>query len=216
DGDALSQFDEAEQKVFGADHVVIEPVGFLARQCQHLLRARREIAHAFFAHIAARKVLCFARIVQHCSEKKAEWMPEKSGRPRNNLKMKPVVIRRKFCPVAALRRAVWQPGGSRFSNAPAACRRGSGRVPRRTTCPKSPSANAPAASSGTIRPQTSVPRPETIPCPPPAAGATAGSSFPSTKCCARWPGCRRRDRCGYRPFSAFSPKASGARFPRAR
>ena len=52
DGDALPQFDEAEQKVFGADHIVIEPVGFLARQCQHLLRARREIAHALIAHIA--------------------------------------------------------------------------------------------------------------------------------------------------------------------
>jgi hypothetical protein len=29
---------------------VIEPVGFLARQRQHLLRARREIAHGFVTH----------------------------------------------------------------------------------------------------------------------------------------------------------------------
>ena len=47
DGDALAQLDEAEQEVFGADKVVVEPVGFLARQREHLLRARREIVHGF-------------------------------------------------------------------------------------------------------------------------------------------------------------------------
>ena len=50
DGDALAQLDQAEQKMFGAEKVVVEPVGFLARQREHLLRARREIAHGFVAH----------------------------------------------------------------------------------------------------------------------------------------------------------------------
>ena len=49
--DALAQLDQAEQQVLGADKIVVEPVGFLARQRQHLLRARREIVHGFFAHI---------------------------------------------------------------------------------------------------------------------------------------------------------------------
>ena len=51
DGHALAQFDQAEQKVFGAEEIVVKPVGFLPRQRQHLLRARREIAHGFIAHI---------------------------------------------------------------------------------------------------------------------------------------------------------------------
>ena len=67
DGDALPQLDEAEQKVFGADDVVVETVGFLPRQSQYLLGARREIAHALVTHIARRKVLRFASIVQPCS-----------------------------------------------------------------------------------------------------------------------------------------------------
>ena len=50
DGDALAQLDQAQQQVLGADEVVVEPVGFLARQRQHLLGARREIVHGFFAH----------------------------------------------------------------------------------------------------------------------------------------------------------------------
>jgi hypothetical protein len=29
---------------------VVEPVGFLARERQHLLRARRKITHRFIAH----------------------------------------------------------------------------------------------------------------------------------------------------------------------
>ena len=50
DGDALAQLDQAEQKVFGADEVVIKPIGFLPRQREHLLRAGREIVHGFLAH----------------------------------------------------------------------------------------------------------------------------------------------------------------------
>ena len=49
-GDALPQLDQAEQQMFRAEKVVVEPVGFLARQREHLLRARREIAHGFIAH----------------------------------------------------------------------------------------------------------------------------------------------------------------------
>ncbi len=45
--DALTQLDESEQKVFGADEVVVETVGFFPRQREHLLRARREIVHRF-------------------------------------------------------------------------------------------------------------------------------------------------------------------------
>ena len=48
DGDALAQLDQAEQKVFGADEVVVEPVGFFARQREHLLGARGEIVHGFY------------------------------------------------------------------------------------------------------------------------------------------------------------------------
>ena len=47
DGDALAQLDQAEQKMFGAEKVVVEPVGFLPRQREHLLRARRKIVHGF-------------------------------------------------------------------------------------------------------------------------------------------------------------------------
>ena len=50
DGDALAQLDQAEQQVLGAHKVVVEAVSFLARQSQHLLRARREIVHGFVAH----------------------------------------------------------------------------------------------------------------------------------------------------------------------
>ena len=50
DGDALAQLDQAEQQMLGADEIVVEAVGFLARQRQHLLRARRKIVHGFFAH----------------------------------------------------------------------------------------------------------------------------------------------------------------------
>ena len=50
DGDALAQLDQAEQQMFGADKIVVEAVGFFARQRQHLLGAGRKIIHGFFAH----------------------------------------------------------------------------------------------------------------------------------------------------------------------
>ena len=46
-GYALSQLDQAQQQVLGADVVVVEAIGFLAGQGQHLLRAGREIVHWF-------------------------------------------------------------------------------------------------------------------------------------------------------------------------
>src|SRR5215203_6347205 len=36
--------------MFGADEVVVEAVGFFARQCQHLLGARGKVIHGFIAH----------------------------------------------------------------------------------------------------------------------------------------------------------------------
>ena len=62
DCDALAQFDQSEQEVFGADKIVIEPVGLLARQRQHLLGSRREIIHGFVAH-SFRRSTCFGRPV---------------------------------------------------------------------------------------------------------------------------------------------------------
>ena len=50
DGDPLAQFNQAQQEVLGAHKIMIEAVGFLARQGQHLLRAGREIIHGFVAH----------------------------------------------------------------------------------------------------------------------------------------------------------------------
>ena len=50
--DALAELDQAKEKVFGADEVVVEPVGLLARQSQHLLRPRRKIVHGVIAHNA--------------------------------------------------------------------------------------------------------------------------------------------------------------------
>ncbi len=47
---ALAEFDQAKQQVLGAHEIVVEPVGFLARQRQHLLGARREIVHGFVTH----------------------------------------------------------------------------------------------------------------------------------------------------------------------
>ena len=49
-GNALSQLDEAKQKMLRAEVVVVQPVGFLPCQREHLLRARRKIAHRFIAH----------------------------------------------------------------------------------------------------------------------------------------------------------------------
>ena len=45
DGHALAQFDQAEQQMLGADEIVVEPVGFLTGQRQHLLCSRGEIVH---------------------------------------------------------------------------------------------------------------------------------------------------------------------------
>ena len=59
-GHALPQLDQAEQDVLGADVVVVEAVGLLARQRQHLLGARREVVHRFLGHgEVGRRVSCF-------------------------------------------------------------------------------------------------------------------------------------------------------------
>jgi len=50
DGDALPQLDQAEQEMFRAEKIMVQPVGFLAREREHLLRARRKITHGFIAH----------------------------------------------------------------------------------------------------------------------------------------------------------------------
>ena len=47
DGHALAELDQAEENVLGPDVVVMKPVGFLAREGKHLLRAGREIVHRF-------------------------------------------------------------------------------------------------------------------------------------------------------------------------
>ena len=44
DGDALTQPDQAQEQMLGPDEIVVEPVGFLARQGQGLLGARGEIS----------------------------------------------------------------------------------------------------------------------------------------------------------------------------
>src|SRR6266850_7130714 len=50
DSNTLAQFDQAEQKMFGADEVMVEAVRFFARQREHLLCARGKIVHGFIAH----------------------------------------------------------------------------------------------------------------------------------------------------------------------
>ncbi len=45
DGDALAEFDQSEQKMLGADIIVIEPVGLFTSELQDLLGARCEIVH---------------------------------------------------------------------------------------------------------------------------------------------------------------------------
>ena len=70
DGYTLSQFDQAEQQVFRAEKVVIEAVGLLARQREHLLCARRKIAHGFIAHTQnIMQLLC--HFVQYSLDKMA-------------------------------------------------------------------------------------------------------------------------------------------------
>ena len=44
DGHALAEVDQPQQQMLGSHIVVVEPVGFLARQRQHLLGAGREVA----------------------------------------------------------------------------------------------------------------------------------------------------------------------------
>ena len=48
--DALAQLDQPEQNVLGADVVVVEAVGFLAGEREHLLGSRREVIHRFLGH----------------------------------------------------------------------------------------------------------------------------------------------------------------------
>ena len=54
DRHALAELEQAQQQVLGADEIVIEAVGFLARERQHLLGARREVVHGFFRHNTSR------------------------------------------------------------------------------------------------------------------------------------------------------------------
>src|ERR1043166_7550336 len=50
DGDALAELDETEEQMLSADEIMVETVGFLAREGEHLLRTRGKIIHCFFAH----------------------------------------------------------------------------------------------------------------------------------------------------------------------
>ena len=45
DRNALAKFDQAEQKMLGSDVIVVESVGFLARERQHLLGTWSKIIH---------------------------------------------------------------------------------------------------------------------------------------------------------------------------
>ncbi len=70
----LPQLDEPKQEVFGADDVVVKPVGLLARQRQHLLGARGKVVHGFLiAHII--KMQLILRFVQSSLRRR--------GRPGN-------------------------------------------------------------------------------------------------------------------------------------
>jgi hypothetical protein len=66
---ALAQLDEPEQEVFGADEVMVETVGFLTGQREHLLGPRREIVHGFLRDAKDRRfygirhfVLCYPEL----------------------------------------------------------------------------------------------------------------------------------------------------------
>ena len=50
DRNTLIQLDQAQEQMFGADIVVIEPIGLLTCQSQDLLSPWREIVECFFAH----------------------------------------------------------------------------------------------------------------------------------------------------------------------
>ena len=45
DCDALAELDQPEQEMLSTDVVVVKPIGFLARKCQHLLRTWSKIIH---------------------------------------------------------------------------------------------------------------------------------------------------------------------------
>ena len=45
DGDALTELDQSEQEMLGADVIVIETIGFFAREGEDLLGAGGEIVH---------------------------------------------------------------------------------------------------------------------------------------------------------------------------
>src|SRR5207249_36830 len=47
DGDTLTQTDQTKQQVLGAYEVMVEPVGFLARQRKDLLCSGRKVVHPF-------------------------------------------------------------------------------------------------------------------------------------------------------------------------
>ena len=62
---ALAQLDQPEQDVLGAHIVVVEAVGFLAGQRQHLLGAGREVVHRFLRHgFVVRRVSCFRSLTE--------------------------------------------------------------------------------------------------------------------------------------------------------
>jgi len=50
DGNPLPQLDEPQQQVLGADEIVVEAIGLLARQGKDLLGAWGEVVEGFFAH----------------------------------------------------------------------------------------------------------------------------------------------------------------------
>ena len=79
-GDALPQLDQAEQQMLRAEKIVIETVGFLACQREHLLRARREIAHGFIAHTvihnATSLAICPMRLKANHAPKKLYRFPK--------------------------------------------------------------------------------------------------------------------------------------------
>ncbi len=49
DGHALAQLDQPQQQMLGAQVIMVQPIRLFARQCQHLLGARRKIIQPFFA-----------------------------------------------------------------------------------------------------------------------------------------------------------------------
>ena len=77
DGDALPQFDQAQQEMFGADKIVVEPVGFFARQREDLLRPGREIVHRFFAHILHFKLQSI-RLFVHSRPRRCGWFSHRA------------------------------------------------------------------------------------------------------------------------------------------